>query len=124
MDLDRLKGINDHYGHLAGSRALCRVADILRLHCRSIDTAARYGGDEFALVLPETDKIAAQQVADRIRIHLEIDEEIPRLSLSVGIATYPQSGHSVQQLLESADRALYTMKEQVKIGKAQQQRPH
>jgi diguanylate cyclase (GGDEF)-like protein len=100
------------------------VADILRLHCRSIDTAARYGGDEFALVLPETDKIAAQQVADRIRIHLEIDEEIPRLSLSVGIATYPQSGHSVQQLLESADRALYTMKEQVKIGKAQHQRPH
>jgi diguanylate cyclase (GGDEF)-like protein len=117
MDLDGLKVINDRYGHLAGSRALCRVADILRLHCRSIDTAARYGGDEFALVLPETGDLAAQQVADRIRDRLEIDEEIPRLSLSIGLATFPRSGNSVQQLLESADRALYTMKERSKSGR-------
>jgi diguanylate cyclase (GGDEF)-like protein len=122
MDLDRLKGINDRYGHIAGSHALCRVADTLRLQCRSIDTAARYGGDEFALVLPETGEIAAQQVADRIRDCLEIDEEVPRLSMSIGLATFPQSGHSVQQLLESADRALYTMKEKLKAGKAQRQR--
>src|SRR6266436_1416789 len=122
MDLDRLKGINDRYGHIAGSHALCRVADTLRLQCRSIDTAARYGGDEFALVLPETGEIAAQQVADRIRDCLEIDEEIPRLSMSIGRATFPQSGHSVQQLLESADRALYAMKEKLKTGKAQRQR--
>jgi diguanylate cyclase (GGDEF)-like protein len=122
MDLDRLKGINDRYGHLAGSRALCRVADTLRLHCRSIDTAARYGGDEFALVLPETGELAAQQVADRIRDRLEVDEEIPRLSLSIGIATFPKRGNTVQQLLESADRALYTMKEQSKEGKGQKHR--
>jgi diguanylate cyclase (GGDEF)-like protein len=122
MDLDRLKGINDRYGHLAGSRALCRVADILRLHCRSIDTAARYGGDEFALVLPETGELAARQVADRIRAHLQVDEEIPPISLSIGIATFPQRGNSVQQLLESADRALYTMKEQSRSGKAQKYR--
>src|SRR5207249_1236467 len=51
LDLDGLKAINDSYGHLVGSRAICRVADILRIHCRAIDTAARYGGDEFALVL-------------------------------------------------------------------------
>jgi diguanylate cyclase (GGDEF)-like protein len=119
MDLDRLKDINDRYGHLAGSRALCRVADILRLHCRSIDTAARYGGDEFALVLPETGEHAAQQVAARIRDRLETDEEVPRLSLSIGIATFPRTGNTVQQLLESADRALYTMKEQSKSGKTQ-----
>jgi len=122
MDLVRLKSINDRYGHLAGSRALCRVADILRLHSRSIDTAARYGGDEFALVLPETSEIAAQQVGDRIRDRLESEEEVPRLSLSIGLATFPRSGHSVQQLLESADRALYTMKEQSKKGKAQEHR--
>ncbi len=60
MDLDGLKRINDRYGHLIGSRALCRVAAILRLNCRSIDTAARYGGDEFALVLPETNDFAAR----------------------------------------------------------------
>jgi diguanylate cyclase (GGDEF)-like protein len=122
MDLDRLKGINDRYGHLAGSRALCRVADILRLHCRSIDTAARYGGDEFALVLPETGERAARQVADRIRARLKIEEEIPRISVSIGIATFPQRGNSVQQLLESADRALYTMKELSERGETQKYR--
>jgi diguanylate cyclase (GGDEF)-like protein len=119
MDLDRLKGINDRYGHLAGSRALCRVANILRLQCRSIDTAARYGGDEFALVLPETGEAAARQVADRILDRLEADQEIPRLSLSIGLATFPRSGNSVQLLLESADRALYTMKDQSKTGRPQ-----
>ncbi len=120
MDLDGLKTINDRYGHIAGSHALCRVADTLRLHCRSIDTAARYGGDEFALVLPETGDLPAQQVADRIRDRLEIDEEIPRLSLSIGIATFPRCGTSVQQLLEFADRALYVMKERSKRGRTQQ----
>jgi diguanylate cyclase (GGDEF)-like protein len=119
MDLDGLKVINDRYGHLAGSRALCRVGDILRLHCRSIDTAARYGGDEFALVLPETSDLAAQQVAGRIRDRLKTDEEIPRLSLSIGIATFPRCGNSIQQLLESADRALYAMKERSKAGRTQ-----
>src|SRR5262249_56265010 len=54
LDLDGLKRINDTYGHLVGSQAICRTADILRIHCRSIDTAARYGGPAFALVLPET----------------------------------------------------------------------
>ncbi len=114
MDLDKLKGINDRYGHLAGSRALCRVAQILRSHCRSIDVAARYGGDEFALVLPETEEPAAFRVASRIRTRLQEDPVEPRLSLSIGVAAFPRDGLSVEQLLDAADRALYAMKEQMK----------
>ena len=114
MDLDGLKVINDHHGHLTGSRALCRVADVLRVNSRSVDTAARYGGDEFALVLPETSEFAAHQVADRIQLCLKDDDEVPALRLSIGVASFPQSGITVHQLLEDADRALYTMKERTK----------
>lgn len=120
MDLDGLKKINDRLGHVIGSRALCRVATILRLNSRSIDTAARYGGDEFALVLPETNTTSAEQVAERVRSCLAEDEETPRLSISVGVATFPKCGTTVQQLLEFADRALYEMKDQSKrlrVGK-------
>jgi diguanylate cyclase (GGDEF)-like protein len=122
MDLDGLKKINDRHGHVIGSRALCRVATILRLNCRSIDTAARYGGDEFALVLPETSVTAAEQVADRIRNCLTEDEEVPQLSISIGVATFPKCGVTVQQLLEFADRALYAMKEQAKQGRVEKRK--
>src|SRR5579863_4524344 len=119
MDLDGLKKINDRHGHVIGSRALCRVATILRLNCRSIDTAARYGGDEFAVVLPETNLPAAEQVVERVRNCLDADEEIPHLSISIGVATFPKCGVTVQQLLEFADRALYAMKEQSKRGRTE-----
>src|SRR6266481_4018916 len=97
LDLDGLKKINDCYGHLAGSRALCRVGEVLRLFCRAIDTAAA----------------AAGLVASRIRNRLTTDSEQPPLSASIGVAAYPQDGETIEALLETADRELYGMKSRV-----------
>src|ERR1700758_4874307 len=110
LDLDGLKKINDTYGHLVGSRALNRMADILRIHCRAIDTAARYGGDEFALVLPETGYDEAFRVANRIREVIASDLEEPPLSASIGIAIYKGGGERIEKLLSDADAELYLEK--------------
>jgi len=110
LDLDGLKKINDKLGHLVGTRAISRVARILKMQCRSIDMAARYGGDEFALVLPEAGPDAARQVADRIALRLAKDGEMPPLSASIGIAVYPNDGETVERLLNAADNGLYHMK--------------
>jgi diguanylate cyclase (GGDEF)-like protein/PAS domain S-box-containing protein len=110
LDLDGLKQVNDRFSHIAGDRALCRLGQILKDCCRSIDTAARHGGDEFALVLPETGLAAATMVAHRICELLERDAEKPALSVSVGIASYPGEADSIGSLLYAADQALYAMK--------------
>jgi diguanylate cyclase (GGDEF)-like protein/PAS domain S-box-containing protein len=110
LDLDGLKKINDQFGHPTGSRALCRLAQILTDCSRSIDTAARHGGDEFAIVLPETSKSAAVSVAQRICDVLQKETEEPALSVSVGLASYPTDADTIGALLYAADRALYEMK--------------
>lgn len=113
FDLDGLKQINDRHGHMVGSQALCRLADVLCIGCRDIDTAARFGGDEFALVLPETDYESANFVAQRIREAFANDGREPRLSVSVGVALYPKDGEKIDALMNAADVALYAMKEGV-----------
>jgi len=112
LDLDGLKKVNDQFGHLVGNRALCRLGQILRDCCRSIDTAARHGGDEFAVVLPETGIGAATLVARRICELLDADGEAPALSVSLGIASYPREADTIGTLLYAADKALYAMKDQ------------
>jgi diguanylate cyclase (GGDEF)-like protein len=110
LDMDGLKRINDTHGHLAGNRALCRLANVLRNHSRDIDTPARHGGDEFALILPEADGDAARQVAQRISEGLLEDGEKPALSVSVGIAPCPEDGETIEALVGAADHDLYEMK--------------
>jgi len=110
LDLDGLKNINDRFGHIVGSQALCRLADVLCICSRNIDTPARFGGDEFALVLPETGELAANLVAQRICDSLENDGREPKLSVSFGVAIYPKDGETVDFLLGAADAALYSMK--------------
>jgi diguanylate cyclase (GGDEF)-like protein len=110
LDLDGLKKLNDNCGHLAGNRALCRLANVMRSYCRDIDTAARHGGDEFALVLPEADRAAAEQVAQRITDGLRSDSELPSITVSVGTAIYPEDGDTIERLLAAADHDLYEIK--------------
>jgi diguanylate cyclase (GGDEF)-like protein/PAS domain S-box-containing protein len=115
FDLNGMKRINDVHGHLAGNRALCRLADIFRFSCRSIDIAARYGGDEFAIVLPETGAKEAEAVGGRICERLANDQEKPSLSVSFGGAIYPENGTTIETLFRAADLALYKMKNMYKM---------
>jgi len=111
FDLDDLKGINDRHGHMIGSQALCRLADVLCSCCRDIDTPVRFGGDEFALVLPETNAEEANLVSHRICESVADDGKGPKLSASVGVAVYPQNGDSIERLLCAADARLYSGKQ-------------
>ena len=110
LDLDDLKGINDRLGHLAGNRALRRLARIMKENCRASDVAARYGGDEFAILLIDADVERVQQIAQRIGNRLSEQPDEPRLSVSIGSAVYPEDGQSPQDLLEAADHRLYRNK--------------
>jgi diguanylate cyclase (GGDEF)-like protein len=110
FDMDGLKRINDEMGHLIGSRAVCRFAETLQAVCRTTDTAARYGGDEFVAALSDTDRAGAELVVRRLAERLAEDTAEPPLAVSAGIAVYPQDGGTPTTLLSAADRALYSVK--------------
>jgi diguanylate cyclase len=114
MDLDRFKRINDRYGHPVGDAVLCGVAATLRACCRAIDTPARYGGDEFVIVMPDTDLRGAELAAKRIRERLDafVVEQAPkaRCTLSLGAAEANPEITDVDVWLQRADAALYEAK--------------
>lgn len=120
LDLDGFKQVNDRYGHLVGSRTLKVVADILRSVVRNVDIVARYGGDEFTLVLPNTSLEGAKRVAERARIAIEKFDYASKLgvpfalSASFGVAVFPEHGNDPEALIHKADSAMYSVKETTK----------
>jgi diguanylate cyclase (GGDEF)-like protein len=118
LDLDRFKRVNDNHGHLVGSQILRQLSQVLSTCIRQVDTLARYGGDEFTILLTDTGHEAGMYVAERIRstvastrfedghggpIHLEI---------SIGVATFPEHARQREGLLDAADKAMYRAKSQ------------
>ncbi len=115
VDSDSLKQVNDSYGHEAGNRLLQHIVKAMQGHLRATDVPARYGGDEFVIMLPDTPARGALEVAERIRHAVEstpFATEAGRVpcTVSIGVASYPQDGRSIEALLARADRALYEAK--------------
>jgi diguanylate cyclase (GGDEF)-like protein len=114
LDLDHFKSINDVYGHEAGDHALRRVGKLLLTSFRATDTVCRPGGEEFALIFPETPKVEAVRLAERLRIAIEempVDGALPKsFTASFGVAAYPDDADSIDELVRVADRALYEAK--------------
>jgi diguanylate cyclase (GGDEF)-like protein len=112
-DLDGFKAVNDRFGHEAGDAALCRVAEDMLKWKRRVDTPARIGGEELALLLPDTDERGAFLVAERLRraTHRSFAEDPMGLTISFGVATYPAHGDDLRSLMRAADRALYAAKD-------------
>jgi diguanylate cyclase (GGDEF)-like protein len=122
IDLDGFKSINDSHGHLCGSRALVEAANVIRNSARETDVVARFGGDEFSVVLPDTGPEGAIAVAERVRAHIAAHPFLAgdgldiHLTASVGVATLPDAAASAEALIQAADLAMYWVKEHGKNG--------
>ncbi len=116
VDIDYFKACNDRYGHLVGDEILREIAAILKTNCREIDLMGRYGGEEFVLLLPETDKQGALFLAERLRRSVEQNnfkayDELLRFTISIGVATFPEDAARGMELIEAADQSLYEAKQ-------------
>ena len=117
MDIDHFKNYNDTYGHLAGDEVLRNVAKLMSENIRSIDVAARYGGEEFVIVLPQTNKNAAKIVAEKLRTLVgnqkfqnEDTQPNGKITISMGVATFPENATDIKELIHQADQRLYHAK--------------
>ena len=115
LDVDNLKGYNDRHGHIRGSFLLREMAGLFAAHVRSWDLVAKYGGDEFTVILPQTDLTGAHAAAERLRCAVE-EHTFPlaqrgQITVSIGIAAFPIDGQTTSALIETADRALYIAKQ-------------
>jgi diguanylate cyclase (GGDEF)-like protein len=116
IDSDNLKLVNDGYGHESGNRLLKQIVSCCRTQLRSTDVLARYGGDEFVVLLPETGAVGAREVAERIRrsvesTGLEVRGTILSTTVSLGVATFPDDGVDLELLFDKADKAMYRSKQ-------------
>jgi diguanylate cyclase (GGDEF)-like protein len=115
IDVDHFKRVNDQYGHLTGDMVLREVGRIITQSTREIDIAGRYGGEEFCVILPDTDKPGALQVAERIRSALadqkiKANDAMLHVHVSVGVATFPEDALQMEEIMDKADWALYRAK--------------
>ena len=114
VDVDHFKEFNDTHGHVAGDQALVTIGELIRARCRSSDLAARYGGDEFAVILPETSREGARAFSEKIRQSVEEEpfgrDRAQRMSVSVGASTFPLDGDTPRALVAAADQQLYRAK--------------
>jgi diguanylate cyclase (GGDEF)-like protein len=122
MDLDGFKSVNDSHGHLAGSKALVEAAAVIRGSARETDIVARFGGDEFSIMLPDTGSEGAAAVGERVRERISAHPFLAgdglslRLTASVGVATLPDVAASAEELVRAADMAMYQVKDTGKNG--------
>lgn len=121
IDIDDFKIYNDTLGHQAGDKILKELADLLKSHSRKMDSVCRYGGEEFAIIVPESQKNEAYLIAERLRQDIEshsfLHEEIlpnKKLTVSIGLASYPDNASNAAELIFSSDQALYQAKNQGK----------